>query len=45
MQDVILCKLGKKFEYKPKNQVKCIAPTPKPQKQDVIDKWLSHSQK
>ena len=45
MQDVILCKQGKKFEYKPKKQAKCIAPTPKPPKQDVIDKWLSHRQK
>ena len=34
----ILCKQGKKFEYKPKKQAKCIAPTPKPPKQDVIDK-------
>ena len=45
MQDVILCKQGKKFEYKPNKQAKCIAPTPKPPKQDVIYKWLSHRQK
>ena len=45
MQDVILCKQGKKFEYKPKKRTKCIAPTPKPPKQDVIDAWQSHRQK
>ena len=45
MQDVISCKQGKKFKYKPKKPAKCIAPTPKPPKQDVIDKWLSHRQK
>lgn len=38
MKDVILCKKGKKFKYKPKHQAKCIAPTPRPPKQDVIEK-------
>ena len=38
MNDVILCKKGKKFTYKPTAQAKCIAPTPRPPKKDVIDK-------
>jgi hypothetical protein len=41
MNDVILCKKGKQFKYKPKIQAKCIAPTPKPPKQDVIEKRIS----
>jgi ribonuclease HI len=45
MQDVILCKQGKKFMYNPKEQAKCIAPTPKPPKKDIIDKWLSYNKK
>ena len=45
MQDVILCHQGKKFKYEQKKQAKCIAQTPKPSKQDVIDQWLSHRQK
>jgi ribonuclease HI len=45
MNDVILCKKGKKFEYKPKIQAKCIAPTPKPPKQDVIEMRMKNKQK
>ncbi|XP_028414363.1 uncharacterized protein LOC114537519 [Dendronephthya gigantea] len=38
MNDVILYKEGKKkIKYKPTTQAKCIAPTPKPPKQDVIE--------
>ena len=44
MNDVILCKKGKKIKYKPKIQAKCIAPTPKPPKQDIIEKRLSNKQ-
>ena len=44
MNNVILCKKGKKFKYKPKIQAKCIAPTPKPPKHDIIEKWLSNKQ-
>ena len=44
MNDVILCKKGKKFKYKPKIQAKCIAPTPRPPKQDIIEKRLSNKQ-
>ena len=43
MNDVILCK-GKKQIYL-KKQAKCIASTPNPSKQDVIEKWLVHKQK
>ena len=45
MNNVILCKKGKELKYKPKQQAKCIAPTPRPPKQDEINKWLIHKQK
>ena len=41
MDDVILCQEGKKFPYKPTQQAKHIAPTPKPCKQDIIEKHQS----
>ena len=41
MDDVILCQEGKKFPYKPTQQAKHIAPTPKPNKQDIIAKHQS----
>ena len=41
MDDVILCQEGKKFPYKPTQQAKHIAPTPKPCKQDIIAKHQS----
>ena len=44
MNDVILCKKGKKFKYKPKIQANCIAPTPKPPKHDITEKRLSNKQ-
>ena len=37
MDDVILCQEGKKFPYKPTQQAKHIAPTPKLCKQDIIE--------
>ena len=43
MDDVILCQEGKKFPYKPTQQAKHIAPTPKPCKQDIIEKHQSRS--
>ena len=43
MDDVILCQEGKKFPYKPTQQAKDIAPTPKPCKQDIIEKHQSRS--
>ena len=41
MDDVILCQEGKKFPYKPTQQAKHTAPTPKPCKQDIIEKHQS----
>ena len=41
MDDFILCQEGKKFPYKPTQQAKHIAPTPKPCKQDIIAKHQS----
>ena len=42
MEDVLACKEGKKLKkYKPPKQAKCIAPTPKPPKQEVIDRHKS----
>ena len=35
---VILSKKAKKFKYKPTAPAKCIAPTPRPARQDVINK-------
>lgn len=43
MDDVILCQEGKKFPYKPTQQAKHIASTPKPCKQDIIVKHQSRS--
>ena len=43
MDDVILCQEGKKFPYKPTQQAKHIALTPKPCKQDIIEKHQSRS--
>ena len=38
MEHVMQCKKGKKLKkYKPPKQAKCIAPTPKPSKQEVIN--------
>lgn len=45
MEDVIMCKRGKKFPYEPIIQAKCIAPTPRPQKQDAIEERLSRNEK
>lgn len=42
MEDVLACKEGKKLKkYKPAKQAKCIAQTPKPPKQEVIDRHKS----
>lgn len=45
MNDVILCKKGKKFQYKPTPQAKCIAPTPRPSKQILIEERLTRMNK
>ena len=38
IEHVLQCKKGKKLKkYKPPKQAKCIAPTPKPSKQEVIE--------
>ena len=41
MTNVIECKKGKKFNYKPLLQAKCIAPTPRPSKREVIEQHKS----
>ena len=38
MKDVLLVKEVKYIKYKPVKQAKCIAPIPKPPKQEVIER-------
>ena len=45
MNDVIECKKGKPFDYNPPPQAKCIAPTPRPPKQEVIEQHISRKAK
>ena len=42
MEDILACREGKKLKkYKPVTQAKCIAPTPKPLKPEIIDRHKS----
>ena len=41
MNDVLLTKQGHNFDYQPVMQAKCIAPIPRPPKEDVIQRHQS----